>query len=364
MPLAVSAQFSSGFYRVQNAKTLRYLRVVDNRASALPAQSDVDVSALKLVRGFDEKVCYDPNTICYIDQISTYQYNIVVGNLDFHSSTGTYLDFDPDVPSTAPSGSYIISGKGTVSGVTISKKLYDTNYKADTIADLRTTGTKDYQYWYVRPVNDNYYIGIKPDFTASFDGAEDRYYTTCYAFYPFTLASDMNAYYPIEISGEYVKVKAVNKTMPAASAMIVECNSSIPKDNKVTPIKSASGVSGNMLKGVYFCNDVSGTHRNVTEYKAATMRVLGKAADGRLAFVTDSKLKYIPANKAYLTVPAGTPSTLYVVTDIPSGIEQVKADVKLIRKGVYTLSGQFISETTDGLSKGVYIVNGQKMVVK
>ena len=364
MPLVVFAQFSSGFYRVQNAKTERFLRVVDNRASALPAQSDVDVSALKLVRGFDEKVCYDPNTICYIEQVSTYQYNIVVGNLNFYSSTGTYLDFDPDVPSTAPSGSYIISGKGTVSGVTISKKLYDTNYKPDTIADLRTTGTKDYQYWYVRPVNDNYFIGVKPDFSASLDGAEDLYYTTCFAFYPFTLGSSMKAYYPIEISGEYVKVKEANQTMPATSAMIVECTSSIPKDNKVMPITSAPSVSGNMLTGVYFCNDVSGSHRNVTEYKASTMRVLGKAADGRLAFVTDSKLKYIPANKAYLTVPAGTPSTLYVVTDIPSGIEQVKADVKLIRKGVYTLSGQFISETTDGLSKGVYIVNGQKMVVK
>ena len=364
LPLMASAQFTSGFYRVQNAKTLRFLRVVDNRAKALPEQSDVDVAALKLVRGFDEKVCYDPNTICYIDQVSTYQYNIIVGNLDFHTQTGTYLDFDPDVPSSAPSGSYIISGTGTVSGVSISKKLYDTNFKTDTVADLRTAGTKDYQYWYVRPVNDTYYLGVKPDFSASLDGAEDRYYTTYYAFYPFNFGSNMKAYYPTEISGEYVKVKEVSKTIPSATAMIVECSSKTPKDNRVEPITSAPSVSGNMLRGVYFCNDVAGEHRNVVEYKSSTMRVLGKTADGKLAFVTDRSLKYIPANKAYLTVPVGTPSTLYVVTEIPSGIEQVKADVKPVRQGVYSLNGQRLGDTTEGLSKGVYIVNGRKMVVK
>lgn len=32
--------------------------------------------------------------------------------------------------------------------------------------------------------------------------------------------------------------------------------------------------------------------------------------------------------------------------------------------GVYNLNGQRISETTNGLPKGIYIVNGQKMIVK
>ena len=106
-------------------------------------------------------------------------------------------------------------------------------------------------------------------------------------------------------------------------------------------------------------------HRNVTAYRPTTMRVLGKAADGRLAFVTDYSLDYIPANKAYLTVPTGTPETLYVVTSIPSGIETVNAvDVTSQNCGVWSLSGQRMGDSTEGLSKGVYIVNGRKTIVK
>ena len=55
------------------------------------------------------------------------------------------------------------------------------------------------------------------------------------------------------------------------------------------------------------------------EYDPTTMRVLGTASDGSLAFVKDNSLQYIPANTAYITVSASAPDVLKVVTgDEPS----------------------------------------------
>ena len=33
-------------------------------------------------------------------------------------------------------------------------------------------------------------------------------------------------------------------------------------------------------------------------------------------------------------------------------------------KGIYSLSGQYMGNSVDGLQKGIYIVNGKKMVIK
>ena len=92
---------------------------------------------------------------------------------------------------------------------------------------------------------------------------------------------------------------------------------------------------------------------------------LGRAADGRLAFVKSSSLTYIPANSIYLPVPAGSPDVIYVVKSIPDGIEVIKAsEAKAKQLGVYSLSGQRLGDSTEGLQKGIYIVDGRKTVVK
>ena len=46
-----------------------------------------------------------------------------------------------------------------------------------------------------------------------------------------------------------------------------------------------------------------------------------------------------------------------------SGIKEILADPKK-QKGVYNLKGQYLGEKPDGLSQGIYIVNGQKVYVK
>jgi hypothetical protein len=74
---------------------------------------------------------------------------------------------------------------------------------------------------------------------------------------------------------------------------------------------------------------------------------------------------YIPANTCYLPVPAGSPDVIYVVHEIPDGIEVAKAsETKTKQRGVYSLSGQRLGGTAEGLQKGVYVVDGRKVVIK
>ena len=47
------------------------------------------------------------------------------------------------------------------------------------------------------------------------------------------------------------------------------------------------------------------------------------------------------------------------------GIKKIEtAEQKLVDNRVYNLNGQYVGTTLNGLSKGVYIVNGKKVVVK
>ena len=164
----------------------------------------------------------------------------------------------------------------------------------------------------------------------------------------------------------YAKVRQFSYTAPGETPLFVECKGATPAENKVDLMASTATAPSNQLRGVYYCNDVDEEtgHRNVTIYNQFTMRVLGRAADGRLAFIKMPSLTYIPANTAYLQVSVGSPDVIYVVKEIPDGIESVKvADVKP-QTGVYSLSGQRVADRTEGLQKGVYIVNGRKTVVK
>jgi hypothetical protein len=128
----------------------------------------------------------------------------------------------------------------------------------------------------------------------------------------------MEAYYVDNINETTgkVHVKEITGGVPASTPVIVKCSAQTPASNKLDVGASTSGsASGNQLTGVYFCNPNAGAaHTNVKEYDPTTMRVLGTASDGSLAFVKDNSLQYIPANTAYITVSASAPDVL-LVTD-------------------------------------------------
>ena len=73
---------------------------------------------------------------------------------------------------------------------------------------------------------------------------------------------------------------------------------------------------------------------------------------------------YLPANKCYLTVSSSAPDVLQIVTEAEyeeiTGIEEMFSDVTEGAKVIYDLQGRRVAAP----SKGVYIVNGKKVIVK
>jgi hypothetical protein len=139
----------------------------------------------------------------------------------------------------------------------------------------------------------------------------------------------------VDAANGCVVVKEVTGTMAPGTPLIVKCSSAQPANNKLNLLNlNGSGPADNLLKGQYFCNPDAGKHTNVLAYNATTMRVLGKAADGFLAFVRQSGLKYIPANTTYLAVPSGTPETLKVLTE--TEYSQMLAEAVTITAKSYT----------------------------
>ena len=69
----------------------------------------------------------------------------------------------------------------------------------------------------------------------------------------------------------------------------------------------------------------------------------------------------VPAGKAYLQIPtAQAAHEFFWFEDEMTGIEKVSADTKALNGAVYNLAGQRVAQPT----KGLYIVNGKKVVLK
>ncbi len=321
--LSANAQLNGdGYYRAQSSEQGRYIRIIDNRGSVNLQTTDADMEALRTRAGF-ENVVSDPATIIYIKKMNK--------GYDFQSQgTGSYQIISYEV---------LLDDMGDNKYWCFASKSGMTKYLADQLIDyemlpwlddeekeeylnhgrLVTNIAPDYEGgkyldWNILPVKDaeGFYFGLQPNVSAS-----DGYYQTFYAAFPFTFLSEgMSAWYVSKVNEATGKViiKEVTGGVPTSTPVIIKCASQNAASNKLNVGASTSGTAdGNLLTGVYFCNpDAGPKHTNVVAYDAITMRVLGTAADGSLAFVKDNNLKYIPANTAYITVSASAPAILKV----------------------------------------------------
>ena len=367
-PLSLLAQGNqlngSGYYRVQNRDSKRYISVVDNRASisASSGAADADLEALLMLQGktdelFEENVAWNPATICRFEQVSSNQYNLSGLGLDLHEKTGYYLNV-----AKIADGSYRLYG--STGGIGTADLCDMPDYMLHPYVD------KSKKYWWLRPIDqsDEQYFGIKPDV----QDADGTYWATIYAAFPFKPGTGMKAYVIQKQSSNYAVLKELEE-VPAGEPALVRCAGATPKENKVIVPNTSSATAGeNVLEGNFFCNltyTESGTpdgHWHATYYNPTTMRMLGIGADGKVAFVK-SNISYLPACKAYLPVKASRAAEIQIVTEAEwevLGVNTIEAEATPAKTGVYTLSGQRIADTTNGLSKGLYIVNGKKVIVK
>ena len=320
--LAAQAQLNGdGYYRVKSAKQGRYARVLDNKGSINYQTTDADLGALCTQRSWDIVVS-DPGSIIYFEKIKE------PNGYDFKSQgTGSYkiIQYAVQVEDMGDNKYWCSASNNVATKYLADEIIYawadeEAKERGKLVTNVNPNTQSEYLDWDVIPVTtgDNYF-GLAP--TVSAGGS---YYQTFYAAFPFTFFSEgMEAYYVDAISEAQGKVhiREITGGVPASTPVIVKCAAQTPASNKLNVGVSTSGsASDNQLKGVYFCNpDAGSVHTNVTAYVPDTMRVLGTASDGSLAFVKATNLKYIPANTAYIKVSLSAPDVLKVTTeDIPN----------------------------------------------
>lgn len=410
---AISAfsQPAEGYYRVKNAQTNRYVSIVNdkidnaNRAS-LERGGSGNVFALRMKD--QAEVISDPGSIIYLSPASEKEYILEGQGMNTYQLsklyltifTGTEYRADGVAVGSTLSGAYWMHG--TASGVR--RYMFDTVTKVDIDYNWDTNKVKGYACmeaagvskgvdakanWYFNPIdNVNEYLGLTPEVEA--DG---KYYTTIYCSFPIKVGEGMKVW----TIKEYTKnnnlaeaaqiVEVEDGIVPANTAVIIECKSKDPADNKVT-LLTAAEVSGKklttVLEGRYFsyiprASDGLGENTNMAElkdalpYTPAQMRVLG-SVDGKLSLVKPSENgkdkqlvvtnsnKYMLPNKAFLWF-ANLPEVITLTTEALS--IRTFGQEKAQDTDIYNLQGQKVADkgtSVDELPRGLYIINGKKVI--
>lgn len=95
-----------------------------------------------------------------------------------------------------------------------------------------------------------------------------------------------------------------------------------------------------------------------------TLKIEGQVIEKTISEITfdgdNVVLHYADNTSATEDMSRVTLSFSYTTT----GISQVEGIKKALQGKVYNLQGQFVGSSLQGLSKGVYIINGKKVIIK
>ena len=246
--------------------------------------------------------------------------------------------------------------------------------------ELPVTG--DAAKWILEKVDDTNYFGVKP--SANMKGRDGKYYTTLYVDFPFQIKGDVKAYTIEGVEAKnadgyyFARVKKLAQqgdTVPAQTAVVLECNSTNPADNQLLPTGDEKPkTSNNRLCGTFFGGSINGitvkdgagndynvTHDNIRAFNINT-------ADSRNPigfYKVKNNVTNIPGNKAFLVLTSTEAQAKSFVLEFEdggtTGIETIENSKKSTEDGVYyDLQGRRVENPT----RGIYIVNGKKVVIK
>ena len=241
---------------------------------------------------------------------------------------------------------------------------------------------KDAAMWILEKVDDTNYFGVKP--STNMRGRDGKYYTTLYVDFPFQIKGDVKAYTIEGVEAKnadgyyFAKVKKLAQqgdVVPAQTAVVLECNSTNPADNQLLPTGDETPeTSNNRLCGTFFGSAINGltvkdgagndynvTHDNIRAFNINT-------ADSRNPigfYKVKSNVTNIPGNKAFLVLTNAEAQAKSFVLEFEdggtTGIETIENSKRSTDDGVYyDLQGRRVENPT----RGIYIVNGKKVVIK
>ena len=160
----------------------------------------------------------------------------------------------------------------------------------------------------------------------------------------FSSVEGLTAYIVSSIEGGLINLQAVKK-IPAGTGVVVAGE---PKTYNVPVIASADPVVGNMLIGV-------------TSYYEAQEGdyVLAYRSSVRGFFPAERDV-VIPKGKAYLPLGESDARSFLPLDNETTGIGALLMNDEKVKKEIFSLSGQRVSQP----KKGLYIIGGRKVVVK
>ena len=265
---------------------------------------------------------------------------------------------------------------------TLPKFDFVNNNNTDTYFGPELPVTGDAAMWILEKVDDTNYFGVKP--STNMRGRDGKYYTTLYVDFPFQIKGDVKAYTIEGVEAKnadgyyFAKVKKLAQqgdVVPAQTAVVLECNSTNPADNQLLPTGDENPVtSNNRLCGTFFGgaingltvkdgagNDYNVMHDNIRAFNINT-------ADSRNPigfYKLNNTVTTIPGNKAFLVLTNAEAQAKGFVLEFEdggtTGIETIENSKHSTEDGVYyDLQGRRVENPT----RGVYIVNGKKVVIK
>ena len=361
----------SGWARLRNKETGRYAAFVGDSYSSSQIQNFKGIAGMK-----DETTALsDPSTVFWVRNSSSTS-DLYAQGEGLRYMTGEWL-----VVSSNDDGTVVISP-----AVATSYHLTDAQNDYPTA----TMGTGDNTHWVLEPLteaaSDLYSFGAKCG--AKFTDGE-YYYTTMYTCFPYQCLDGVKAYYVKGIQGSKVECQLISSgKVPADTPVILECESTDPRKNRLLPLSCSYNYTNNVLKcsdnsvkpltdnllyGVYFnLNGFTQTTYDPEKYLTFSI------SEGKLGFYKWTG-SYLSANKAYLDltkIPASSAKVfdgmLFFDEENEQGVttealEHLNNQSGMIMDTIgkqewYTLDGRKLSGRP--LEKGVYISNGRKVVVR
>lgn len=226
--------------------------------------------------------------------------------------------------------------------------------------------------WIIEPVgeNSNNYFGVTT--ADKMKGKNNKYFTTLYTDFPMKIIDNINAYVVESVGtigeekgyAKCTKIASQGEIIPAQTPIILELETTQSNANRLLPIASSNTIAtNNILKAIFFDEA-----KTTVETNGKTIRVFNinpnTSVRNPLGFYR-YRGTTVKGNKAFLLVDANTSGAKLDGYDMENeettaGIEEVATPKTNNETVYYDLQGRRVEKP----SRGIYIVNGKKVIIK
>ena len=226
--------------------------------------------------------------------------------------------------------------------------------------------------WIIEPVgeNSNNYFGVTT--ADKMKGKNNKYFTTLYTDFPMKIIDNINAYVVESVGtigeekgyAKCTKIASQGEIIPAQTPIILELETTQSNANRLLPIASFNTIStNNILKAIFFDEA-----KTTVETNGKTIRVFNinpnTSVRNPLGFYR-YRGTTVKGNKAFLLVDANTSGAKLDGYDMENeettaGIEEVATPKTNNETVYYDLQGRRVEKP----NRGIYIVNGKKVIIK